>query len=112
MVCSGLESVTLSTIGDFLTFPLSCDYYFYAKIYGALFIIFVLILYYNERNRQVKVDIISIIGVVSIGIIFLAVIGSLIQNSTGTISMISQDILVYILVFGSIFITIWFFKGD
>lgn len=112
MVCLGLESVTISTLGDLLTFPLTCDYYFWAKIYGALFIIFTFILYYAERQRVVKADIISILGVVSIAMIFLATIGSLIENTSGTIAMISQDIFIYILIIGIIFISIWFFKQD
>lgn len=107
MVCSIISNVV--GLADLLVYPTSCDYYFYAKIFFGIFIILTLILYFKEQERFTKPDVISCLGVSSIVILFLAMIGTLITNSVG-IPMIQQDIFMYIIAFSVIFIGVWFFK--
>ena len=107
MVCSIISDVT--GIADLMVYPTSCDYYFYAYIFGGIFIILTLVLFFKEQERYTKPDVISCMGISSIVIIFLAMIGTLIKNSVG-IPMVQQDIFLYIIAFGVIFIGIWFFK--
>jgi len=103
MVCAGLETMTEFTITTLLQFPLSCDYFFYLKIYAALWVIFTLTLFYEERLRIGKSDFISSCGVSSIATIFMALIGTM-------IGIVTNDIFIIILVFGGVFIGIWFLK--
>lgn len=103
MVCSGIENLTNSGISGIMSFPTSCDYYFYAKVLGAIFIILTLILYNNDKRRYLKADLISAVGVSSIATIFIALIGTLLD-------IIQRDIFILTLVIGIIFITIWLLK--
>lgn len=99
----------LSTFGDWLVYPTECSYYFYLPILGALFILIAWTLYRVEVEKFVKADLISSLGVASIVTIFLALIGTLIKN-TSSIPVIQQDIFLYVFSVGIVFIGIWFFK--
>lgn len=103
MVCKGLEGYNITGIESFLSWPTTCDYYFYAKIMAAFFVILTFVLYNKERDRTVKPDMISILGVSSLATIFVTLIGSL-------IGFIQADVFIEILVAGLIFIAIWMFK--
>ncbi len=105
MVCAGISNSTLIDTGipGILAFPTSCDYYFYAKIMGAFFIILTLSLYFRDRERIVKADVISCLGISAIATIFVSLIGTLLQ-------IIQSDIFIEIFVIGMIFIVIWVFK--
>lgn len=109
MVCQTLAQFGVSTWGDLLVYPTSCDYYFYAKLFAGLFLILVLSIYYGEKKILVKPDIISSLGVSSLAIFFLSVIGTLIKSSSD-IPMIQQDIFTYVIAFTIIFLGLWFFK--
>lgn len=103
MVCGGLETLTDQSIKSILLFPTTCDYYFYAKIMGAFFIIIAFILYKAEQKKLVKADMISSLGVSALATIFISLIGTL-------VGFIQADIFIEILVVGIIFITLWIFK--
>ncbi len=106
MVCAGLETVVgnSSSIATVLAYPTSCDPQFYGKIMGALFIIITSILIANEkRDGIIKPDYMSALGVASIAVIFIALVGTL-------VGIITSEIFIEVLVLGMIFIVIWFFK--
>lgn len=109
MVCTSLGDFGMTGWSDFLVYPTSCDYFFYAKILGGLFFVLVLALYFGEKKLNIKPDILSILGVCSLGIWFLSLIGTLIKSSGG-IPMIQQDIFMYVTAFAIVFCGIWFFK--
>lgn len=103
MVCSGLETLTDNTIIGILQFPTSCDYQFYAKIMGAFFLVLTFILFNREKDKFVKADMISCMGVSAIATISIAIIGTFIK-------IIQVDVLIEIFVVGMIFIVIWLIK--
>lgn len=107
--CMTLAQFGINTIGDWLVYPTSCDYYFYAKILAGLFLLLTLSIFYTEKKILIKPDIISSLGVSSLVILFLAMIGTLITSSSG-IPMIQQDIFIYVIAFTVIFVAMWFFK--
>ena len=107
MVCTLFTN--LETIADLLVWPTGCFYHFYTVILFTLFTVLSLSLYFIEKERAVKSDIISSLGVSSIATFFLAVMGTLIKDSSG-IPMIQQDILLYVLALTIVFVLIWFFK--
>ena len=103
VTCKGLETLTDNTITGILAFPTSCDYQFYAKIMGAIFVILEMILYNWDKDKLIKPDMISSMGVSAIATIFIALIGTLIK-------IIQPDIFIEIFVIGMIFIIIWLLK--
>ena len=103
MACQGIDALTEYTLTTILAYPTSCDYYFYAKILGAIFIIVALILYETEKEKFVKPDAISCLGVSALAVIFLALLGTL-------VGIIQVDIFIETFVIGMIFIVIWMFK--
>ena len=107
MVCLAFTGIT--TLGDWLVWPTGCYYYFYMVVFATIFITLTLILYNREKEEIVKADIISSMGVSSIVVLMLALIGTLIKNSAD-IPMVQQDIFLYIFSFAIIFILFWFFK--
>ncbi len=107
MVCSAFTGIT--TLGDFLVWPTDCYYYFYLVVFATIFITSTLILYNKEKEERIRADIISSMGVSSIVVLVLALIGTLIKNSA-SIPMVQNDIFLYIFAFSIIFILLWFFK--
>lgn len=103
MVCKGLEILTDNTILGILQFPTSCDYYFYFKIMAAFFIIIAMLLYNQDRDKFLKSDMISALGVSGIATIFVSLLGTLIK-------IIQQDVFIEILVICSMFIIFWLVK--
>ena len=107
MPCTSFTNI--STLGDILVWPTGCSYYLYLIVLATIFITLVLILYNREKEEVVKADIISGLGVSSIAVFLLALIGTLVKNSAG-IPMVQQDIFLIIFSFTIIFVMIWFFK--
>lgn len=103
MVCAGFDADVYTGIAGFLSYPSSCDYHFWAKILFGLWVILVFILYQSEKDKIVKPDILSIMGVSSLAIIFIAAMGSI-------VGFISSGIMLEVFVVGMIFVAIWFFK--
>lgn len=103
MVCSGLETLIDNSITGILAFPTSCDYYFYAKVMFAFFIILAVSVFKLEESKFQRADMISSMGVSALATIFVALIGT-------TISIIQPDVFIGILVIGLVFILIWLLK--
>lgn len=103
MVCAGLETLIDNSITGILAFPTSCDYYFYAKVMLAFFIILATALYKLDSDKFIKSDMISALGVSAIATIFVSLIGTFIK-------VIQPDIFINILVIGLIFIIFWLIK--
>ena len=104
MTCNGLETLVDNSITGILAFPTSCDYYFYAKIMGAFFIILSMILFNRDKDKFQKSDMVSSMGVSAIATIFVSLIGTLIK-------IIQPDVFIEIFVAGMIFIVIWLLKN-
>ena len=107
MVCDIISSI--DNVADLMVYPTTCDYYFYLKIFLALFILLTWFLYKAEKRIRQNAEMLSALGVSSIPILILAIIGTLIKN-TQNIPMISGEILLYILAFTIPLVVIWIFK--
>ncbi len=106
MVCSGLEiliNANTTGLGDILAYPTSCDYYFYAKIMAAFFIVITFIIYYGERDRFKDPDLLSAAGVSALATIFVTFAASL-------VGLIQTDVFIEILVAGLVIVAIWLLK--
>lgn len=103
MVCEGLETLVDQTITGILAFPTSCDYQFYAKIMGAFFIIVAFILFNADRDRFIKSDMVSAMGVSAIATIFVSLIGTFLE-------IIQPEVFIEIFVAGMIFVVVWLLK--
>ena len=107
MVCEAFSAI--EGFADFLVWPTGCDYYFYLKIFIGIFIILTWGLYKAEKKMRTEADFISCLGVSSLAILILGLIGTLIKNSAG-IAMIQAEVLLYILAFSIPLLVIWIFK--
>lgn len=107
MTCTALFS--MESVEDFLVWPITCDYFFYLKIFIGIFIVLAWTLYAVEKKIRTEAEILSCLGVSSVALIILGLIGTLIENTDG-IAMVSTDILLYILAFTIPIILIWIFK--
>lgn len=104
MVCQGIEIVTNATIGTFLAYPTSCDAQYYAKIMGALFIIITFLIFEAERRSlNSDPDFISAMGISSLAVLFLTLIGSF-------LGIISTLVFIELFVIGGFIIAIWLLK--
>lgn len=107
MACEVISS--MDSISDSLVWPTGCDYYFYLKILIGVFIVLTWTLYKVEKRIKPDVDIWGCLGVSSIAILILGLIGTLIKSSAD-IAMIQADILLYLLAITIPLILIWIFK--
>jgi uncharacterized membrane protein YjjP (DUF1212 family) len=105
MTYTELSGVNSSTIEGILTYPLTGDYYFYAKILFGLFTIFTLTLYFEEKARLGRSNFFSCMAISSIGIIVIAFAGSL-------IGIITNDILIISLVLTGILVVVWMLTSE
>lgn len=103
MTCAGLETLTDTTITGILAFPTSCFYRFYEGIMVAFFIIIAMVLYNRDKDKFLKSDMVSAMGVSAMATIFVALIGTFIK-------VIQPDIFIEIFVIGMIFIVMWLIK--
>ena len=92
-----------ATIGDFMAYPNSVYPYFWIWIIGAIWLIISITLYFKEKERVGKTNILSAMAIASFACIFLSVLGTL-------FGIISTEMMIYILVFGALIIVIWFFS--
>lgn len=100
---------SLESFTDLLVWPTLCDYHFYLKIIGTLMIIVSWVLYKAEEKRMGQGDYISALGVSSIAMVVLTLIGTLVKDSNA-IPMIQLPILLYVLAVAIPLILIWIFK--
>lgn len=104
MACPGLETIAENSITALLSYPNLCDYYFYAKLMAAFFIILTFILFQKDKQDPfAKGDMLSSAGVAAIATIFLSGIGTL-------LTIIPSTIFIEIMVAGFIFIILWILK--
>lgn len=103
MACAGLETLTDQTITGILAFPTSCDYYFYAKVMFAFWLVLSAALFRGDKDRYLKSDYLSAMGVSAIATICVALAGTLVK-------IIQPDIFIDIFVVGMVFIVIWLIK--
>lgn len=108
MACQGIEEVfNLSAnnmdIVNFLSYPTHCDWLFYAKIMVGLFIILTFVLYFNDRRRSAKPDIISNLGISALAMIIISIIGTM-------SGIIQSDVFIMLFVGGMVFVAIWLLK--
>lgn len=108
MTCQVISNI--ESIADLIVYPTICIHFFYAFILLGIFLIIFSILFFSDREKYVKADAISSLGVSAIVILSIALIGTLIENSEG-IQMISQDIMIYTICFSVVFIGLWFAKA-
>ncbi len=92
-----------ATIGDFMAFPNSAYPYFWVWIIGALWLIISFSIYFSEKERIGKSNVLSAMAVSSFACILLSTIGTL-------LGIISLEIMIYILIFGLLIIVVWFFS--
>ena len=103
MVCGGLENLVDNSITGLLAFPTSCDYYFYAKIMFAFWLIVAIVLFRADKDKYLKSDFISASGVSAIATIFVSLIGTLLK-------IIQADVFIEIFVIGMVLIVLWLLK--
>lgn len=92
-----------SGIAGFMSLPNDSYPYFWAWIMGAIWVIMVLTMYFKEKERVGKGLILSSMAVASLAILLLSTIGTV-------LTIITIDIMVYILVLTLMIIAIWFFS--
>ena len=92
-----------ATIGDFMAFPNNVYPYFWVWLIGALWFIITLTLYFSEKEKIGKTNILSSMGVSSLACLFLSTMGTL-------LGIISLEIMIYILVFCLLIIVVWIFS--
>lgn len=110
MPCQDLRIMGNSTgIEDYLVYPTTCYYYFWAVLLSVIFVLIAYGLYNRERENTPNADLISSLGVSMTVVLFLAIIGTLITSTNG-LPMIQQDILLTITGIWIAISAIWFFK--
>ncbi len=107
MVCTPLGSI--ESVADFLVYATSCNYYFWLYVLGAIFLVVAWAIFKAEEDRKGEGEIVSALGISSIAVTSIGVIGSLIEGTTG-IPVIQSDILLYMVAATVVFVMIWIFK--
>lgn len=109
MVCQAISSI--GSITDLIVYPTTCAYYFYLIILLVVMIVISWTIYKIEETRLAKPDLISSLAVGSIATVVLALIGTLIKNSS-EIPMIQTDIFLIFLSICVVLILAWVFKKE
>lgn len=110
LICTIASLKTITGFADLLVWPTGCDYYFYLKIFLGIMAILSWGIYKAEKKfNPYGADFLSCLGVVSIAVTLLGLIGSLITNTAG-IPMISAEVLLYLLAIAIPIVLIWIFK--
>lgn len=107
MACEIITNI--ESFSDFLVYPTTCDYFFWIKILLAIGVVLVFGIYQSEKLRGAKPEIISAMGVSSLAILVLGIIGTLIKNNAD-IPMIQINVLLYLLAICIPLILLWIFK--
>jgi len=91
-------------IGDFLRLPATSYPYFYAWILAGIWFIITLTLYYKGKERFGKENLLSCMAISSFSILVLSLVGTI-------LTIISLEIMIYILVISLTIMIIWFFSN-
>lgn len=89
-------------IGDFMALPNSTYPFFWAWIFGGLWLIITLTLYFKDKEKIGKSNMLSSMAVSSLMIIVLSMLGTI-------VGFVTNEIFVPILVFCLLIIGVWFF---
>lgn len=108
-ICSLISDV--STLADLLVWPTTCYYYFYLVVLITIFGVTAFSIYNAEKEKFIKADLTSTLGVSSIATFVLAMIMTLIKNTSG-IPMLQRDLFLYIVAGTIVFVGIWIFKKN
>lgn len=108
MVCAILAAQSWI---DWVVYPTTCMPSFYAIILAGLFVILTFILYFTDKERILKADMIGPLAISSAAMTILAFIGGFIVDSYGNV-MIPRDILLGCIAFMVVFVSIWFLGKD
>lgn len=92
-----------SGIGGLMSLPNATYPYYWAWILGAIWIIMVSTMYFVDKAKTGRGRMLSSMAVACFAIILLAAIGTV-------LTIVSVDIMIYILVFSAIIIGIWWFS--
>lgn len=92
-----------SGIAGLMSLPNNSYPYFWAWILGGIWIVMVLTMYFKDKEKVGKEKILSSMAVACLAIIFLSTIGTV-------LTIVSTEIMVYIVVLSLIIIAIWFFS--
>lgn len=103
MVCRVLDPAIENSLVKILAYPTVCDYYFYLKFMGAIWLIITLFIKFTDEEKFVKSDTISAMGVSALAVIFLSLMGA-------TIGFIQSDVFIEIFVSGMVFVVLWLLK--
>ena len=93
-----------STIGNFLSLPNATYPYFWAWILGAIWFIISSTLYFTEKEKRTKANLLSSMAVSCFAILILSLTGTI-------LGIVSLEIMIYILVISALIIGIWIFSN-
>lgn len=99
----------IETISDFLVFLTDCFYYFWLLIFGFIFLTITYAFYEKDEQKRSEGEMLSSMGVSSIAVIFLALFGTFVK-STQNVPMIQNDIFLWVLAPGILFILLWLYS--
>ncbi len=105
MAFQTLEGANATSIEGILSFPLTGDFWFWGEILLAIFVIITLFTFFEERARLGRGNLLSSFAIASLITIILSFIGTL-------FNIVTKEIFLIIIVFGIIFIVIWFVRGE
>ena len=92
-----------SGIGGLLSLPNASYPYFWAWILGGIWFILTLSLYFSDKEKIGKGQILSAMSISCFAIILLSAIGTI-------VGFVSVDIIIYILVISLIIIAVWWYS--
>lgn len=93
-----------ATIGDFLALPNSSYPYFWAWILAGIWLITTFTMYFTQKDREARANLLSSMAVSSFAIFVLSTIGSI-------MGIVSREIFLYIIVICFMVIGIWIFSS-
>ena len=100
----GFENLSSNpTIGNLMSLPNASYPYYWAWIFGGIWLIITLSLYFSEKDKTGKGKMLASMAVSCFAIIMLATIGTI-------VGFVQLEIMIYILVLCMVIIGIWFFS--
>ncbi len=107
MPCSAISSII--GFNGLLVWPTSCEYFFYLYILEFVFAFLMWSTYKADEKRIGKADLLSSAAISSLILVFLGVVGTLIQDTNG-VPMIQADILLIFIAQFIVLMVFWIFK--
>lgn len=113
MVCAGLETIASTSIVGILAFPTSCFYWFWGLIMLAWWIILASILFFADKDKFIKSDILSALGVSSVVNVVTSLALTLLREELDSgviISVMQPDVFTTVFTINMIFIVLWLIR--